>query len=423
MIKPTTITLPNQLRLVVSPIPLAESVTVMILVRAGSRFESPAQNGIAHFLEHMFFKGGEKYPTARAVSEAIEGIGGIFNAFTANEYVGYYIKVAKGKLGQAFDVLSDMFHTAHFDAASFTREKGVILEEYRMYQDNPKALVSMAFDRALYGDHPLGRMILGTPQNIKGFTRDDLVAYEQALYTPANMVISVAGGTTAAHVKKLATKYFPLPRRGKPNRPRPVSLTTSGRFEFVAKRTEQVHVVLGLHTFGGKHKDRYVAELLASILGGGMSSRLFLNVREELGLAYYIYAHHQAYTDTGYFAVHAGVDKRRLPQALKVIRQELLAIAQDGVSEAELTKAKEYWLGNLTLELENSDEIAYLFGAQTLLYGATRSLPAITHDIRAVGVADIKRLARQFFLKTPLSVAAIGDLALSGKIKQTLKQA
>lgn len=400
-----------------------ESVTVMVLIRAGSRFETKDNSGIAHFLEHMFFKGGKRYPTSRAVSEAIDNIGGSFNAFTSYEYVGYYVKVAKHHIDTAFDVLSDMLLNAHLDESSIKREKGVILEEYRMYLDNPRALAATNFDNLIFGDHPLGWDIIGTPKNIKRFKREEIAAYQSKLYTASNIVVAVAGNTTPEAVTKLVNQYLPYPKETKTNKPQ--GFKANGPLKkavnHVIKETEQAHLLLGTRTFGGDHKDRYAADLLATILGGGMSSRLFLGVREELGLAYYINAFFHPYADAGYFAVSAGVDKQRVDIAINQIFAEIRKVVSEGVTEAELQKAKEYIIGHLVLELEHSDEIAYLFGIRWLLYGRQQDIEAIKEALKAVTVADVNRTARNLFTDQELVLTVVGPKKLSDKIKQSYK--
>lgn len=423
MIKNLHLTLPNNLRVLVSPMASTDSVTVMVLVRAGSRFEDKTTSGIAHFLEHMFFKGGERYPTPRAVSEAIDNLGGSFNAFTSYEYVGYYVKVAKHHIDTAFDVLSDMLLNAHLDQTAIEREKGVILEEYRMYLDNPRSLAATNFDNLLFGDHPLGWDIIGTPKNIKRFKQSEIAAYKSRLYTANNIVVAVAGNTSPEAVKKLIGKYLPYPTTKATNTPLAFKAKTALQkaVNHVVKETEQAHLMLGTRTFGGGHKDRYAADLLATVLGGGMSSRLFLGVREELGLAYYINAFFHPYADVGYFAVSAGVDKDRVDIAINQIFSEIKRVAKDGISQAELIKAQEYIIGHLVLELEHSDEIAYLFGIRWLLYGRMADIEAIKAAIKAVTVQDVNRIARKLFTSQNLVLTVVGPKSLSDKIKKSYK--
>lgn len=422
MLKSHTTTLPNHLRVLTLPQPTAESVTVMVLVRAGSRFETKSNQGVAHFLEHMFFKGGVKYPTAKSVSEAIDGIGGVFNAFTSNEFVGYYVKVAKEHIDLAFDVLSDMLLNAHLSEADLNRERGVILEEYRMYLDNPKAVVATNFDDDIFGDHPLGRDIIGTPTTIQKLTSQDLRDYRDQFYTASNIVIAVAGQTTPSQTKKLVQRYFPYSPSPKVNRPLPFPKTPAlqGRTHLVPKNTEQAHLILGTRSFGGgSHKDRYAVKILATILGGGSSSRLFSTLREDLGIAYYVYAYNHSYTDTGYFAISAGVDKKRIQVAIDHVKSELKDISHTPVGPSELAKAKEYLIGHLMLELEHSDDVAQAFGLKWLLYGELESIKDIKDRIRSVTASQVQKLARRLFTEQELVLTVVGPKALSDKIKKS----
>ena len=423
MIATKKTTLKNKLRILVSPMKSTEAVTVMILCRAGSRYETKKINGIAHFLEHMFFKGGDRYPTPRSVSEAIDGIGGVFNAFTGNEYVGYYVKVAKEKIDTAFDVLSDMLVNAKFDKDGLNRERGVILEEYNMYEDLPMQNIGDTFERMLLGDHPLGWPTIGSRSVIKSVKRQDFINYRKKLYTPPNLVVSVSGNTSTAEVKKLVNKYLPFKTSGKKNRPLPYRAPQkhSKKIKVIYKKTEQAHLVLGVPTFGGTHPDKYVAKVLATILGKGMSSRLFTSVRERLGLAYYVRAGSNHYTDAGYFAVSAGVDVNRINLAIKTILSEFREITNKLVSAKELKKAKEYMIGGLVLGLEDSEAVAYSFGTRELLYDDIVTVNEIKKKIRSVTVKQIQRLAKRIFRDQNLVLAVIGPYKNTDKIKKVVK--
>ena len=245
MIKLEKITLPNKMRVIVAPMKSTEAVTVMVLARAGSRYETKDINGIAHFLEHMFFKGGERYPTPRQVSEAIDKIGGEFNAFTSDEYVGYYVKVAKEHTETAFDVLSDMLLNSRFNEAALERERGVILEEYNLYEDTPTRRVWDAFESLMFGDHPLGWSTIGLRSVIKSVKRDDFVNYRSRLYSAPNIVVSVAGNITPTQAKRLVEEYLPYKKSIKKNQPIPYrEHKPAKRSEVLYKKTEQAHLVL-----------------------------------------------------------------------------------------------------------------------------------------------------------------------------------
>lgn len=415
-------TLPNKLRVLVTPMKSTEAVTVMILVRAGSRYETKSINGIAHFLEHMFFKGGERYPDSRAVAEAIDAIGGMFNAFTSDEYVGYFVKVEKDKIEVAFDVLSDMLLNAKFDPEGLERERGVILEEYNMYKDTPQREIWDVFERQLLGDHPLGWSTIGLTEVIKKVKRQDFLDYRSKLYTPSNIVVTVAGNTTVAKVESLVKKYLPHPKVGKKNQPLPYRQPApKKKFQVVYKKTEQAHLVIGVPTFGADHPDKYVAKVLASVLGGGMSSRLFTSVRERHGLAYYVRASSANYADTGYVVASAGVDVKRIDLAIKTILDEFRDIATSLVPTKELNKAKAYITGGLVLEMEDSDEVAYSFGVQELLRDKTETIDTIRRKVHKVTADQILKLAKKIFKDGSLCLTVIGPYQSSDKIKKAFK--
>jgi len=404
------------------PMTSTEAVSVVIMIRAGSRYETRSINGIAHFLEHMFFKGGQRYPTPRSVAEAIDAVGGVFNAFTDDEFVGYFVKVEKEKIEVAFDVLSDMLLNARFDPDGLERERGVILEEYNMYQDTPSRKIWDIFERLLVGDHPLGWPTIGRPEVIKQVKRQDFLDYRARLYTPSNVVVAVAGNTTMAKVEQLVKKYLPYPKAGKKNSPLPLTATSPRKkLQVVYKKTEQAHLVLGVPTFGGNHPDRYTAKVLAAVLGGGMSSRLFASVRERHGLAYYVRAMSANYTDTGYLVASAGVDVKRIDLAIKTILNEFREISRSPVPPKELAKAKEYLVGGLVLDMEDSSEVAFSFGIQELLYQKTESIDSIRRKVKQVTAAQVLRLAKKIFKDGRLCLAVIGPYRDGVRIKKTFK--
>jgi predicted Zn-dependent peptidase len=414
--------LPNGMRVLTVPMQSTEAVTVMVHIRAGSRYETRDINGIAHFLEHMFFKGGKKYPTPKAVSETIDGIGGGFNAFTSDEYVGYYIQVAKEKVNTAFDVLSDMLMNAHFREADLNRERGVILEEMNMNKDTPVRSIWDDFEMMLFGDHPLGWTTLGLPAVIKKLQPQDFIDYRAKLYTPKNIVLVVAGNITQKDANKLAKQYFPYAASGKKNQPIPYQFKThKKKLKVIYKKSEQAHLVLGVPGFRGEHPDRYIAAVLSVILGGGMSSRLFTKIREENGLAYNVFATRQAFTDTGFFAAKASVDVSRIDLAVSLILDEFRRIADEIVPNKELKKAKEYIIGHNALSLEDSESIAYRYGLQEMLYDDIESFAELKKKIRAVTAEDVKRVAKSLFKDDRLALTVIGPYKDDKKIKKMFK--
>ena len=360
--------LASGLPVLIAPIPGTESVTVHIFAGAGSRYEARHERGISHFLEHMFFKGGKKYKNAAEVSQAIDGLGGEFNAFTGKEYAGYYVKVAAKHVETACDVLSDMLISATFPQHEAEKECNVIIEELRMYQDTPMYQAGWDFEELLYGDQPLGWDTIGVEETIKATNHNALQAHKEKLYTPDNMVLCFAGKIEEKNAMKLAEKFFggikgkgirsfaPLKERGK------------DRLKLTTKQTEQSHLVLGVEGTSAIASDHFAQSLLSVILGGNMSSRMFLRIREARGLCYYINASTDDYLDTGALSIRAGVDQSRLDEAITAIAHELREAAVKGITSEELSRAKEFMKGKVTLGLEDSEELAHFFGRQQLLY-------------------------------------------------------
>jgi predicted Zn-dependent peptidase len=416
-------TLPNKVRIITVPMSSTEAVTVMIMVKAGSRHETKDINGISHFLEHMFFKGGKRFPDPHAVAEAIDAVGGVFNAFTDNEFVGYYVKVAKEHVDTAFDVLSDMLLNAKFGADGLERERGVVLEEFKMMHDDPKLIVGDTFERVMFGEHPLGRPVIGLPSVIKKVKRSDFVRYKNRLYTASNIVVSVAGNITLAEVTKLTKRYLPFARSTKKTRPLPYcEMGRTTRVSVVDKKTEQAHLILGVPTFGARHRDRYTAKVLAAILGGGMSSRLFMNIRERHGLAYYVHASSTNYTDAGYLEVSAGVDKQRIDLAITTILEEFTKLKRELVGAKELKKAKDYLVGHFVLALEDSDAVALRLGLQELLDDRTEPPADTKRQIRAVTAEQIRHLAQRIFTTNALTLAVIGPYSKPERFRKLLRR-
>jgi len=401
--------LPHGLRLVTKHLSGTKAVTVLVLCGAGSRYERQGDRGISHFLEHMFFKGASKYKNAKAVSEAIDGVGGEFNAFTGKEYAGYYVKVAAEHFETACDVLSDMLLRAKFDTKEIDKERGVILEEYNMYQDTPMYQIGWDFERLVFGDQPMGWDQIGTKELIKSVTHDDFVAYKKSLYTADNCVIAVVGNVTEEDALKVVSEKFKFGADKKTRVFEPIKAGLSTDKNFMhKKKTEQTHIVCGAEGVPESSKDHYVAQVLSVILGGGMSSRMFLSVREEKGLCYYIKTGTDDYTDCGIISTSAGVDIERAALAIAAIKGEYAKIREEAVGEKELRKAKEYIKGKIVLGLEDSEEMAHLLGKYELLYGKVKTPEEVLAGIEAVTAEDVLRVARELLAEERLRVAAIG---------------
>lgn len=402
-------TLPNGLRVVITPLKDTKSVTVLCLVGAGSRYETKDINGISHYLEHLFFKGAERYKNAMQVSTAIDAVGGDFNAFTGKEYVGYYVKLGADDKEVAFDVIGDMMLNATFLPEEVEKERGVIMEEYNMYQDTPMYQVGWDFERLLFGDQPMGWDQIGTKETINALSRDQFVNFKNALYTPENAVISVAGNVTEEEVMQLVEKYFSFPEAKKefgmndyiPN-------NSAGKVILQHKKTEQAHMIIGVEALPAEHEDEYVEKVLSVILGGGMSSRMFSHVREQKGLAYYIRTSTDNYLDTGVLSTSAGINLDKVDSAVTAIMEEYRKMTEEKVTEEELNKAKGYLKGKIVLRIEDSEELAHLMGKQELLYKKVESIDDILKKIEAVSSDDVLRLSQQLLKEEAMHLALIG---------------
>lgn len=417
-------TLSNGLRVITDHIEGTAAVTALVLVKAGSRYEHREINGISHFLEHMFFKGAKKYKNAKAVSEAIDGVGGEFNAFTSKEYAGYYVKTAKENMRLAMDVLSDMMMNARFDQEEIEKERGVIMEEFNMYQDTPMYQVAWNFERGMFGDQPLGWDEVGTKDVIKALQREDFVKYKESLYVPEAMVVCLAGAVDHDEIVELTKELFPMEKAEATRKMLPFEPSAGGAAERVTlqtKKTEQGHLVCGVPGFPAEHPDHYVLKVLSSILGGNMSSRMFLAVREEKGLAYYISCGTENYLDTGTFYTRAGVDVNRIKDAIAAIVEEYKKIAAEGVPESELKKGKEFLKGKLTLSLEDSESVAQMHAQNELLYDKIKTLADISTAIDKVTAADVQRVAQQILKDELVHLAVIGPYEDKAEFEALLK--
>jgi predicted Zn-dependent peptidase len=335
-------TLKNGLRIVLAPMQDTDTATVLVMTGVGSRYETRAENGLAHFLEHMFFKGTERRPTALDISKELDGLGAEYNAFTGEEYTGYYAKVASKHWNTALDVVSDLFLNAKMEQEEIDRERGAILQELNMYEDMPMRRVQEHFKSLLYGDTPLGWDIGGPKDNIKRFMRKDFVKFLERAYTSENIVVGVAGKIDPKTVKKEIEKIFAGVRVGKqPIAKRAVDRQSIPQVFVQTKKVDQTQLVVGVRAFDMFHKDKAVLSVISTILGGGMSSRLFIEVRERRGLAYSIRTSVDLFLDAGYIATQAGVEHENLEKALAVILGEYKKIATELVDKDELKKAKE----------------------------------------------------------------------------------
>lgn len=416
------ITLPNNLRIITDKLPSTKAVTILILAGAGSRYETKKISGISHFLEHMFFKGANKYKNTKEVSEAIDSIGGDFNAFTGKEYAGYYVKAASDQIEVAMDVLSDMLLHAKFAPHEIDKERGVILEEYNMYQDTPMYQIGWDFEKLVFGDQPLGRDQIGTPEFIKSVTQKQFQQYKNELYTPDNIVLTLAGDVDEDKHMPLLEKYFKFDDQKKAYPFKKYDRPAKGDLVYLHdKKTEQAHVVVGGESYEETHDLHWAEKLLGIILGGNMSSRMFLNVREAHGLCYYISTSSDNFVDTGIFSTSAGVQVERIDDAIKAIVEEYAKIRKSKVPEEELQKAKNYMKGKMVLRLEDSEQQAHLLGKYELLHGSIMSPAQIMKALDAVTVEQIHAVAKDILAPDKLRIGVIGPYDNKARFEKMLK--
>lgn len=398
----------NGLRVLTAPMPAARSVTVMIMAGTGSRYEDRRINGISHFMEHMFFKGAKRYPDAMAVASAIDSVGGVFNAFTGEEKVAYFVKLSAARKQTAYDVLSDMLLNSKFEQAEIDRERGVIVEEIRMYQDDPMSKVQMDFKSHFFGDQPLGWDIAGPEEVIRSVTRDDFISYRDLHYPADNCVVIAAGGVTHEENLELAERHFTFTARRPKESAAPYRPQDGVRSRLTRREIEQSHFVLGFPIPGETHPDQPALKVLVNILGGTMSSRLFYQIRERRGLAYYIRASRQAYTDTGALAVSAGINVEKLGEALARVMDEIRKMGAEGVTDEELNRGKENIKGKIDLSTEDSMSLANLFAGYETLYGKIKTPEEIVNEIDAVTMDAVNDVARRYLDPAKTRLAALG---------------
>jgi len=400
--------LPNGLRVLTADMPQAKSVAVFVMLAAGSRYETKDTNGIAHFAEHMFFKGTERRPSARDIAGEIDSIGGEFNAFTGKEYTGYYVKCAAEHRDVALDVLVDMLRHSKFDPEEIDREKGVIVEEMNMYYDTPRDYLEGVYDELLYGDQPLGWDIIGTKETVRAATRETFLGYLDRWYRAHRMVAGVAGAVGDDAVARLGELLGDV-ADGSTGAPETVAWAQDApQVRIHEKASDQAHVRFGVHSYPIDHPDRYAISLLATVLGGGMSSRLFSEVRERRGLAYYIYGFNQGYTDAGTLFAQGGVDIARIDEAVETIAREFGRIATEPVSDDELTKARNFAKGRLVLSLEDPRG-TIIYGLRgEVLEGRAREPEEVLAGFDAVTVEDVQRVAQDIIRQDRVNLAVIG---------------
>lgn len=414
--------LPNGLKLIMVPMPSFQSVTVMVMVGAGSRYETKENNGISHFLEHMPFKGTHKRPSPMAIASLVDGIGGEWNAFTGKETTAYYIKSANTHLELSIDVLSDLLKHSLFDPQEIEKEKGVIIEEINMYEDMPMRNLSDVYESLLYGDTPMGWDTAGTKEVIQSVTREFFTQYMAKLYSSDNMTVVVSGGIIPDEVEKLVEEYFGDMEKFSVVKAEKVDDTQDKPAVFIKqKKTEQVHIALGVRTVPLVHSDRYALDVLASILGGSTSSRLFYEVRDKRGLGYYVRASSDNYTDCGTLVASVGVDPKRTDETIKVIMEQLAIIRDSTVTQEEFVRAKELMKGHLVLDMEDSRSVASAYALQEMLEYHLEDLNETIDHIDKVTIDDIVRVTKKYLIPSTLNLAIIGNFSDRQHFEELLK--
>jgi len=418
--------LPNGLTVITTPLRETKAVTVLILVKVGSRYESLDLNGTSHFIEHLMFKGTKKRPTTLSLSQELDSVGAEYNAYTSKDHTGYYIKLDASKIELAIDMLSDMLFYSKFEAKEINRERGTIAEEINMYEDNPIMFAPSFLEEVMFGkDNFLGQLIIGSKENVKKISRDQILKFRHQFYNPSNMVISVCGNISQTKVLKLIKKFFQAGRQEPQLLPQRFQKITSSQtnpqVEIKYKNTEQAQLCLGWPAYHYLHPDIEALTILNVILGANMSSRLFINVRERRGLCYFIKSDINPYQDIGSFLIQAGLDSARLSEAIKVILAEIKKVKTGKVSPPELKKAKDYISGKTILNLEDSSEIADWYATRQLLLNKVITPEEKLKRINKVTSADVNRVAKDIFKINQTNLAIIGKFRDKNKFLKLLK--
>jgi predicted Zn-dependent peptidase len=399
----------NGLRLINVPLIGAKAVTVLVMVNFGSKHEEKRTSGISHFLEHMYFKGTQKRPNVESVAGFLDKVGGEYNAFTGNEYTGYYAKISLNHWEKAVDWVSDIFLNSTLPEKEIKKEKGVIVEEINMIKDNPMSHVQEMWDKLLYGDQPAGWNIAGTKESVMNIKRKDLVEHMEKGYLSQNTLVCLSGAVSSQKAEEVIRRKFSGIKQGsKPFLKKTIENQKEPMVLFEKRETDQVHFCLGTRTNNLFHEDRYVLDVIETILGGMMSSRLFIKIRDELGLAYYIKTNVQLASDVGFLVTQAGVALNKVEKAVSAVVKEYVKLTQKKVDFSELKKAKENIKGRLALNLESSSSQAFFYTAQEIIENRTQTPEEIFKKIDKVSANDIMRVSREIFTPEKINLTVLG---------------
>jgi len=410
--------LANGLRVITSTMPHSHSVCLAILVGAGSCYESKEEAGISHFAEHLFFKGTQRRPTSKEITQDIEGVGGIINGGTDKEVTIFWCKVAKSHFPIALDVLSDLLLNSRFDNKEIEQERRIISEEINMNLDLPQQRVNMLIDELLWPDQPLGREVIGYKETVSSITRGQLLNYVARSYMPNNTVLSIAGNIQHEEAMKQIEPLFNKWAAGKLSTGYITDDNqTEARLSMEPRDIEQSHLCLAVHGFSRSHPQRFTIDLLNIVLGGGMSSRLFTEVREHRGLAYDIYSYTEHFLNSGSFAIYAGVDPEKIETAVAAILEELSKVKQ-GITTSELSRAKELSKGRLHLRLEDSRNVALWYGSQEILMRQILDIDDVISIVDAITIDGLKEVAEEILTDSGLNLAITGPIKEGSLIKE-----
>lgn len=414
--------LKNGLRVITVPMKDNPTVTVLVLVGTGSDYEDKKVNGISHFLEHMCFKGTVKRPTAQSISHELDSLGSIYNAFTDHEMTGYYAKADAKHFKKVFDIVSDIYLNSTLPKEEIEKEKGVIVEEINMYEDMPHRHVHDILDELLYGDQPAGRNVAGTREIVRSLVRNDFIKYKKEHYVSSATTIIVAGKVTEKEVLSLVKEYFKdVPFTKKSEKMKTKESQKSPNIIIKHKATDQTHFVLAFRAFDLFDKRVNALGVLSAVLGAGMSSRLFVKLREEMGVAYYVNAYSDLSLDHGTLKISAGVSNDRVYEVIEEILKECKKLSNELIGDKELKKVKSLIIGNTKLSFEATDDIANYFGRQEILKKEIKTIEERAKEIEKVTAKDIQKVAKEIFKNPSLNLAVIGPFKDKAKFAKVLK--
>ena len=414
--------LDNGLRIVTSEMPHTRSVCISIFIGAGSRYEFPEQAGLSHFVEHLCFKGTERRPTSKEISETIDGIGGVLNGGTDKELTVYWVKVARPHYLVALDLLVDMLRHSKFDLVEMENERKVIIEELNMSMDSPQSRVDTIIDEVVWPNQALGRDVAGSKDTVSAINHQMILDHMSRLYLPGNSVISIAGDISHDEVVDSVVRAFEDWPRGVAGDWFPAEDSQDApRLKIEQRKTEQVHLCLAVRGLSNQHPDRFILDLLNVVLGEGMSSRLFLEIRERKGLAYDIHSHVSYFRDAGSLAIYAGVDPKKIELTVEAILRELIRLRDEQIPETEVIKAKEMGKGRLMLRMEDTRSVSGWMGGQELLTGRILSVDEVVSIVDAITASDMQRVAKELFLTSKVNLALVGPVRNKGRLEKLLK--